>query len=102
MYSPTQGLTPEQAKLVLGAEVHVWSEQIDGSSLDIISWPRASAAGEVMWSGNKDKEGRNRTFEDTSQRLGVFRERMVKWGVAANPVTQLWCHQNKGGCVWPS
>ncbi|TGZ78665.1 hypothetical protein EX30DRAFT_365830 [Ascodesmis nigricans] len=98
-YDPLQGLeTEEQKRLVLGGEAHVWSEQIDGASLDAVVWPRAGAAGEVLWSGRKDAEGRNRTLEAASERLGVWRERLLERGVGAAPVMQLWCYMNKGGC----
>lgn len=86
-------MTEEQAALVLGGEVHIWSEQIDSSSLDVMLWPRASAAAEVLWSGRTDAGGKNRTFADASPRLGEMRERMVARGVQASPVMQLWCHQ---------
>ncbi|KAI5838376.1 glycoside hydrolase superfamily [Morchella snyderi] len=101
MYSfdPVAGLTSEQAALVLGGEVHAWSEQIDGVSLDSVVWPRASAAGEVLWSGRTDAQGVNRTFADASPRLAEFRERLVLRGVGASPIMQLWCHQNEGDCA---
>jgi len=98
-YSPTQFLTPEQAKLVLGGEVHIWSEQIDSQSLDVMLWPRGSAAAEVLWSGREDAQGNNRTFADASPRLAEMRERMVARGVRATPVTQLWCLANQGDCA---
>jgi len=98
-YSPTQFLTPEQAKLVLGGEVHIWSEQIDSQSLDMMLWPRGSAAAEVLWSGREDAQGNNRTFADASPRLAEMRERMVARGVRATPVTQLWCLANQGDCA---
>ncbi|KAF8250771.1 hypothetical protein K440DRAFT_617570 [Wilcoxina mikolae CBS 423.85] len=97
-YSPDQFLTKEQAKLVLGGEIHIWSEQIDSQSLDVMLWPRGSAAAEVLWSGRTDANGVNRTFADASPRLGEMRERMVARGVQASPVMQLWCHQNVGDC----
>jgi hexosaminidase len=98
-FDPVAGLTPEQAALVLGGEVHAWSEQIDGVSLDGVVWPRASAAGEVLWSGRTDAQGVNRTFADASPRLAEFRERLVLRGVGAGPIMQLWCHQNEGDCA---
>lgn len=97
-YDPTAGLSEEQAKSVLGGEVHAWSEQIDGVNLDSIVWPRASAAGEVLWSGRKDASGTNRTFADASPRLAEFRERLVLRGIGASPIQQLWCHQHTGEC----
>lgn len=98
-YDPVAGLSPSQAKLVLGGEVHAWSEQIDGVTLDSMVWPRASAAGEVLWSGRQDANGVNRTFADASPRLAELRERMVLRGVGASPIMQLWCHQNEGDCA---
>ncbi len=48
-HDPTAGLTADQAKLVLGGEVALWSETIDPVNLDSLVWPRSSAAGEVLW-----------------------------------------------------
>lgn len=78
--------------------MHIWSEQIDPESLDVMLWPRGSAAGEVLWSGRQDDQGVNRTFADASPRLGEIRERMVLRGVKASPFMQLWCFQNNGDC----
>lgn len=101
VYDPCTGLTAEQAKLVLGGEVHLWSEQTDAQSLDSTVWPRAGAAAEVLWSGRQDAQGKNRTFPDASPRLAEIRERLVNWGIQANPVMQLWCHQHEGDCEFP-
>lgn len=100
-YDPVAGLTAEEAKFVLGGEVHIWSEQIDAQNLDSTVWPRACAAAEVLWSGRQDEHGNNRTFFDATPRLAELRERMVNWGIAAAPLTQLWCLQNDGDCVYP-
>ncbi|KAK0745964.1 glycoside hydrolase family 20 protein [Schizothecium vesticola] len=90
-HDPTAGLSPAQAKLVLGGEVAVWTESIDPQTLDAIVWPRASAAGEVLWSGRQDASGRNRSQIDALPRLLEFRERMVARGVRAAAITQQWC-----------
>ncbi|RPA83068.1 hypothetical protein BJ508DRAFT_78474 [Ascobolus immersus RN42] len=102
MYSfdPLAGLTDEEKKLVIGGEAHMWSEQTDPASLDSTVWPRASAVGEVLWSGRLDAAGNNRTFEDASQRLGEFRERMLARGIQATAITQTWCHMHKGDCTF--
>ncbi|RZC53698.1 hypothetical protein C5167_012541, partial [Papaver somniferum] len=39
----------DEAKLVLGGEVALWSEQADPSVLDARIWPRASAMAETLW-----------------------------------------------------
>lgn len=44
-YDPLFNLTNEEAALVIGGEVHLWSEQTDQHNIDQMLWPRASAAG---------------------------------------------------------
>ena len=90
-HDPTAGLTAEEAKLVLGGEVAVWSETIDPQNLDPLVWPRAAAAGEVLWSGRTDASGQNRSQVEASTRLIEMRERMVARGVRASPISQEWC-----------
>lgn len=71
----------------------VWSELIDSTNLDSIIWPRASAAGEVLWSGRHDAAGQNRSQYEAAPRLAELRERMVARGVAAMPVQMIFCTQ---------
>lgn len=76
---------------MLGGEVAVWTESIDPQTLDSIIWPRASAAGEVLWSGRTDASGQNRSQITALPRLIEMRERMVARGVRAAAITQQWC-----------
>ncbi|OTB02332.1 glycoside hydrolase family 20 protein [Hypoxylon sp. CI-4A] len=92
-YDPREGLSDEQAKLVIGGEVGAWAETIDEVNLDSILWPRASAAGEVLWSGRFDSNGENRTQLDAAPRLAEFRERMLARGVRADPIQMVFCTQ---------
>ncbi|RSM16282.1 hypothetical protein CEP52_000392 [Fusarium oligoseptatum] len=92
-HDPRAGLSEEDAKLVLGGEVAVWSETIDSVNLDSLVWPRAGAAGEVLWSGRTDASGKNRTQYDAAPRLAEMRERMVARGVGASPVQMPFCTQ---------
>lgn len=94
-HDPTAGLTPEEAKLVLGGEVALWAETIDPFNLDTITWPRASVAGEVLWSGRRDVSGQNRSQIEAAPRLNEFRERLVRRGVRASPITQAFCVQGE-------
>lgn len=80
---------------MLGGEVAVWSETIDEQNLDSILWPRASAMGEVLWSGRTDTSGRNRSQLDAAPRLADLRERMVARGVRADPVQMVFCTQGQ-------
>jgi hexosaminidase len=97
-YDPLFNLTAKEAKLIIGGEVHLWSEQTDEHNLDRMLWPRASAAGEILWSGRQDANGKNRTLTDAAVRLQEFRERMVVRGTQAEPFTQQWCIQRRGEC----
>lgn len=44
------GLTPEEAKRVLGGEVCAWSEYLSPEIIDSRIWPRTAAAAERFWS----------------------------------------------------
>lgn len=99
-YDPLQGLPPSSSpNLVLGGEAHIWSEQTDPINVDRMTWPRACAAAEVLWSGAKDDLGRNRSHVEASPRLSEMRERLVARGVGAEPVQMVFCTQEVGSCV---
>ncbi|GER57383.1 beta-hexosaminidase, partial [Striga asiatica] len=57
-YDITYGLSKKEAKMVLGGEVALWSEQADGTVMDSRIWPRAAAAAESWWLGSKDVKKR--------------------------------------------
>ncbi|KAL8886586.1 MAG: hypothetical protein Q9215_005730 [Flavoplaca cf. flavocitrina] len=92
-------ISPSSLDLILGGEVHIWSEKTDPVNFDAVVWPRAAAAAEVLWSGNLDAEGQNRSLVEVGRRLGVWRERMVNRGVGAGVVQMVWCTQDERGCV---
>ncbi|KAG5538956.1 hypothetical protein RHGRI_019488 [Rhododendron griersonianum] len=96
-YDITYGLSEEEAKLVLGGEVALWSEQADPTVLDPRIWPRASAMAEALWSGNRDEAGMKR-YAEATDRLNEWRQRMVSRGVRAEPIQPLWCVKNPGMC----
>ncbi|KAG4176309.1 hypothetical protein ERO13_A11G237200v2 [Gossypium hirsutum] len=96
-YDITYGLSEDEAKLVLGGEVALWSEQADPTVLDARIWPRTSAMAETLWSGNRDESGKKRSAEATD-RLNEWRYRMVSRGVKAEPIQPLWCVRNPGMC----
>ncbi|XP_050377545.1 LOW QUALITY PROTEIN: beta-hexosaminidase 2 [Argentina anserina] len=96
-YDITYGLTEDEAKLVLGGEVALWSEQADPTVLDARIWPRTSAMAESLWSGNQDEKGRKR-FAEATDRFNEWRSRIVARGVRAEPIQPLWCIRNPGMC----
>ncbi|KAF2877775.1 glycoside hydrolase superfamily [Massariosphaeria phaeospora] len=53
--------------------------------------PPNTAAAEVLWSGAKDAQGRNRSQVEVSLRLGGMRERMVRLGVQAEVMQMPFC-----------
>lgn len=96
---PLHGIPANQTHLVIGGEAHIWSEMSDPVNIDRIVWPRACAAGEVLWSGAKDENGFNRSQLTASPRLSDMRERLVAKGVAAEPVQMPFCTMNGSQCA---
>ncbi|KAJ8891061.1 hypothetical protein PR048_010570 [Dryococelus australis] len=80
------------AKLILGSEATLWTEQVDDASVDGRLWPRSSAMAERLWSN--PPEG----WQDAESRLLHHRERLVQRGVQAEALEPLWCLQNHGYC----
>ncbi|KAK3127488.1 hypothetical protein QOZ80_7AG0574120 [Eleusine coracana subsp. coracana] len=96
-YDIAYGLTEEEATLVIGGEVAMWTEQVDAGVLDGRVWPRAAAMAEALWSGNRDAAGRKR-YAEATDRLFDWRQRMVGRGVRAEPIQPLWCRTRPGMC----
>jgi hexosaminidase len=97
-YDPYSGIPKDQQHLVIGGEAHIWAEQTDPVNLDRMVWPRAAAAAEVLWSGAKDAQGKNRSQVEAAPRLSDFRERLVKMGVAAEPIQMPFCLMGVDQC----
>ncbi|RHZ77478.1 hypothetical protein Glove_177g135 [Diversispora epigaea] len=95
-FNPINGLTKSEAKLVIGGETLLWSEQADPNNFEQLIWPRASAAAEVLWTGPQ-----NLDVNEALPRLLDFRFRLVARGVKAEPLQPLWCVLN-GGCDMPN
>ena len=94
---PYEGVPEHLRHLVIGGEAHMWGEQTDAVNLDQMVWPRAAAVAEVLWSGAKDGEGRNRSQIEASPRLSDVRERLVAKGVRAEPVRMPYCEMESDG-----
>ncbi|KAL4185448.1 hypothetical protein AMTRI_Chr10g230720 [Amborella trichopoda] len=86
-YDITYGLMAEEAKLVLGGEVALWSEQADGIVLDPRLRSRTAAFAEA-----------NVRYAEVIDRLDEWRYRMVARGVGAEPIQPLWCLKNPWMC----
>ncbi|KAK9291724.1 hypothetical protein L1049_019673 [Liquidambar formosana] len=84
MNEPLTNITnPKQQQLVIGGEVCMWGEHIDGSDIEQTIWPRAAAAAERLWTAydNLAKDPRQVTG-----RLAHFRCLLNRRGVAAAPL----------------
>ncbi|CAM6097445.1 unnamed protein product [Calypogeia fissa] len=98
-YDITANLTSQEARLVLGGEVALWSEQADGTVLDARLWPRSSAMAESLWSGNRDPaNSTEKRYADAIVRLNDWRYRMVGRGIDAEPLQPMWCVKQPEMC----
>ncbi|GJJ73121.1 hexosaminidase [Entomortierella parvispora] len=111
-FNPLTGLSSNEAKSVIGGEALLWGEQVDETNLDTKLWPRASAAAEVLWSGNSE-DSKTKLWNGPDQhddtlrsiealdRLNEHRFRMVSENIRAEPLQPLWCVRHPGHCLWP-
>eukprot|EP01012_Entosiphon_sulcatum_P068698 TRINITY_DN9903_c0_g1_i1.p1 TRINITY_DN9903_c0_g1~~TRINITY_DN9903_c0_g1_i1.p1 ORF type:complete len:531 (+),score=89.29 TRINITY_DN9903_c0_g1_i1:22-1593(+) len=85
-YNPLTGVPPAQQAQVLGGEVCVWGETIDGTNFETKLWPRAAAAAERFWD--------NPTSPDmigALHRLRDVRNAMLGMGIAVTPLQPQFC-----------
>jgi len=93
----TLNMTDAQKSLIQGAIAPLWSEQVDDAVVSQKMWPRAAALAELVWSGNRDANGKKRTTELT-QRILNFREYLVANQVSASPLMPKYCLQHPHEC----
>ena len=96
-YDFTLNLTEAQTKHIIGATAPLWGEQVDDINVSSMFWPRAAALAELVWSGNRDADGKKRTTEMT-QRILNFREYLVANGVQAQALVPKYCLQHPHAC----
>ncbi|ETE64703.1 Beta-hexosaminidase subunit beta, partial [Ophiophagus hannah] len=78
-----------QKELVLGGEACLWGEYVDATNLTPRLWPRASAVGERLWSSKNVTD-----ISDASKRLTQHRCRMLRRGIAAQPLFVGYCNHD--------
>lgn len=78
--------TEEQKKKIVGGEVCLWSEYVDGSNIESRLWPRASSIAERLWSPAHVNDP-----EDAKFRLDEQRCRLLRRGIPASPVLNGYC-----------
>ncbi|MFJ9714901.1 beta-N-acetylhexosaminidase [Streptomyces sp. NPDC101213] len=78
------GLTPDEARHVLGAQANVWTEAMeDAARVDYQVFPRLAAFAEVAWSRLPAPERRD--FAGFERRMELHYERLDALGVAYRP-----------------
>ncbi|WP_263367151.1 beta-N-acetylhexosaminidase [Edaphobacter bradus] len=70
------GLTPEQAKLILGGEACMWGEHVNSLSIDSRIWPRTAAIAERLWSPQSVTD-----VDDMYRRLDIESVRLEALGL---------------------
>ncbi|XP_010168230.1 beta-hexosaminidase subunit beta [Antrostomus carolinensis] len=82
----------KQKDLLIGGEACLWGEFVDATNLTPRLWPRASAVGERLWSSSNVT-----SLQDAYKRLTNHRCRMLRRGIAAEPVFVGYCaHEARG------
>jgi hexosaminidase len=67
------GLTPDEARHILGAQGQVWTEYIpDPKRVEYMAFPRACALAEVLWTPPEEKD-----YADFQQRLVTHLARLA-------------------------
>ncbi|XP_062828396.1 beta-hexosaminidase subunit beta [Anolis carolinensis] len=79
-----------QKDLVVGGEACLWGEYVDATNFMSRLWPRASAVGERLWSSKNVTD-----IEDAYSRLNEHRCRMVRRGIAAQPLFVGYCSHER-------
>ena len=70
------GLTPEEAKHVLGGEATMWGEWVSPETIDSRIWPRTAAIAERLWS-----PGSVTDIDDMYRRLAVVSRQLEELGL---------------------
>lgn len=91
-FNPVGNLTTDEAKLILGGQHLLWTEQSGPQNLDTAVWPRAGSSAELFWSG----PGGN--ISTALPRLHDVSYRMRQRGINSISLQPEWCALRPGAC----
>ena len=92
-YEPTKNITTN-AELIVGGEVCMWGEAVDGVSIEGRTWPRAAAVGERLWSPITVVD-----TVDAKKRLIAFACSLKRRGIDSSPIAPNYCPLQDE--IWP-
>ncbi|KAI0684527.1 N-acetylhexosaminidase [Cytidiella melzeri] len=95
-FDPTANLTADEAKLVMGGQHLLWTEQSGPQNLDPIVWPRASSSAELWWSAPSGNASAD--LDTALPRLHEMSYRMRQRGVDTISLQPEWCAIRPGAC----
>jgi hexosaminidase len=73
---PVRGLTPEQARLVLGTQAQLWTELVKDDRVFVKTFPRILALAEVAWTPQEKRDG-----QEFARRVQAFLPRLDALGI---------------------
>ena len=85
-------MTDDEAKLVLGGQHLLWTEQSGPENLDNTVWPRAASSAELFWSGPGGDVAK------ALPRLHDVSYRLRKRGINSISLQPEWCALRDGVC----
>lgn len=92
--NPAGGLDEEEAGLLIGGEVCMWTEAVDEDNLDSVVWPRAAAVGERLWTDDEYTKNTRNVYE----RLSRLTRSMKKSGIRSSPIRPTYCDTHPYSC----
>ena len=81
-FDPVEGIPEDKHRHVIGGQGNVWTEYMpDGDQVEYMTYPRASALIERMWSSAETSD-----YEDFTRRLAVLLKRFDQHNVNYRPL----------------